>query len=92
MSASMTAILAHLAQRAIVNYCHTNACAMQFCRQQLKKKYSNSSYKTTGHTVLKLDMEHDLTPGSQKCKFGSSRVSKMAAFAKNYKNNKINFY
>ena len=40
---------------------------------------------------LKFLVEHDLTPGSQNCKIGSGRKSKMAAVTKNSKNNKINF-
>ena len=58
----------------------------------LKSKYSNIFfYKTTGPTVLKFHIEHDLTPGSQNCKIGSGQISKMAAVTKNSKNNKINF-
>ena len=59
----------------------------------LENKYSNIFlYKTTGPTVLKFHMEHGLTPGSQNCKIGSDRISKMAAVTKNSKNNKINFF
>ena len=37
----------------------------------LENKYSNIFFsKTTGPTVLKFHMEHDLTPGSQNCKIG----------------------
>ena len=57
----------------------------------LENKYSYVFYKTTGPTVLKFHMEHDLTPGSQNYKIGSGRISEMAAFTKNSKNNKINF-
>ena len=53
-----------------------------------ENKYSNSFYKTTGPRVLKFHMEHDQTPGSQNCKIGSGRISKMAAVTKNSKNNK----
>ena len=35
--------------------------------------------KTTGPTVLKFHMQHDLAPGSQNCKIGSGRISKMSA-------------
>ena len=49
-------------------------------------------YKTTGPTVLKFHMEHDLTPGSGNCKVESGRISKMATVTKNSKNNKINFF
>ena len=49
-------------------------------------------YKTTGPTVLKFHMEHDLTPGCQTCKFGSDQISKMATVTENSKNNKINFF
>ena len=85
--------LAHLAQRAKVTYCHSSASGVR-CPSTLENKYLNMfSYKTTGPTVLKLHMEHDLTPGSQKnCKIGSGRISKMATVTKNSKNNKINFF
>ena len=36
-------------------------------------------------------MKHDQTPGSQNCKIGSGRISKMVAVTKNSKNNMINF-
>ena len=49
-------------------------------------------YKTTGPTVLKFHMEHDLTPGSQNYKSESGRISKVAAVTKNSKHNKINFF
>ena len=71
-----------------MSYCHTNASSMS-CPSTLKSKYSNIFfYKTTGPTVLKFHMEHDLTPGSQNYKIGSGRihVSKMAAVTKNSKN------
>ena len=59
----------------------------------IENKYSNIFfYKTTKSTVLKFPMEHDLTPGSQNCKTGSGRISKMAAVTKNSENNKINFF
>ena len=86
--------LAHLARRAIVSYCHTNAFAVRRVVRHLstlENKYSNISYKTTKPTVLKFHMEHDQTPGSQNCKIGLGRISKMAAVTKNSKNNKINF-
>ena len=54
--------------------------------------FNNFFYKNTGSTVLKFYMEHDLTPGSQNCKIGSGRISKMAAVTKNSKKNKINFF
>ena len=61
--------------------------------QHLKNKYSNIFfYKTTGPTVLKFHMEHDLTPGPQNYKIGSGRITKMAAVTKNSKNKKINFF
>ena len=41
----------------------------------LENKYSKIFfYKTAGPTVLKFHMEHDLTPGSQNCKTGLSRI------------------
>ena len=59
----------------------------------LENKYSNMFFhKTTGPTVLKFHLEHDLTPGSQNYKIGSGRISKMTAVTKNRKNNKINFF
>ena len=66
--------LTHLAQRAIVSYCHTNASVV--CHPStLENKYSNIFlHKTTGPTVLKFHMEHNLTPGSQNCKIGSGRI------------------
>ena len=52
----------------------------------LENKYSNIfCYKTAGPTVLKFHVEHDLTPGSQNCKIGSARMSKMAAVIKDSK-------
>ena len=64
--------LAHLAQRAIVSYCHTNASGVRrdgMCPSTPKNKYSNIFFcKTTGPMVLKFHMEHDLTPGSQNWK------------------------
>ena len=84
-------LLAHLAQKAIVSYCHTSACVVH--RQPiLENKFSNVfSYKTTGPTVLKFHMEHDLTARSQNYKIGSGGISKMATVTKHSKNNKINF-
>ena len=59
----------------------------------LEDKYQNVFfYKTIAPTVLKFYMEHDLPPGSQNYKIGSSGISKMAAITKNSKNNKINFF
>ena len=59
----------------------------------LENKYLNIFfYKTTGPTVLKFHMEHDLTPGSQNYKSGSGRENKMAAVTKNSNNHKINFF
>ena len=82
-------ILAHLAIRAIMSNCLTNASVLRR-PSTLENKYSNNFfYKTTGPTVLKFHMEHDLTPGSQNYKIGSGRISKMAALTKNSKN-KIN--
>ena len=81
-----------MARRAIVSYCHTNACGM-WRLATLENKYSNIfSYKTTGPTVLKFHMEHDLTPGSQNYKIGSGRISNMAVVTKNSKNKLINFF
>ena len=74
-----------------MNYCHTNASIMRR-PSTLENEYSNIFYNTTGPTVLKFHMEHDLTPGSQNCKIGSGRISKMATVTKNSKNNKINFF
>ena len=77
---------AHLARRATVRYCHTNACVVRR-PSTLENKYSNILfYKTTGPTVLKFHMEHNPTPGSQNCKIGSGRMSKLAAVTKNSKN------
>ena len=40
-----------------------------------ENKYSNIFLcKTTGPTVFKFHIEHDLTPGSQNCKIGSDRI------------------
>ena len=59
----------------------------------LENKYSNIFfYKTIAPTVLKFYMEHDLPQGSQNCKIGSGRMSKMAAITINSKNNIINFF
>ena len=73
-----------------MSYCHTNACIVRR-PSTLESKYSNI-YKTTGPTVLKFHMEHDLTPGSQNCKIWSGGISKIAAVTKTSKNNKINFF
>ena len=74
---SLSPPLAHLARRAIVSYCHTNASGVRR-PSTLENKYSNIFvYKTTGPTVLKFHMEHDLTPGSQNCKIGSSPISNL---------------
>ena len=81
-------ILAHL---AIVSYCHTNGSSVRH-QSILENKNLNIFYKSTGPTILKFHMEHDLTPGSQNCKTGSGRISKMATITKNSKNNKINFF
>ena len=63
------------------------------CPSILKNKYSNIFfYKTTRPTVLKFHMEHNLTPGTQNCKIGLGRISKLAAASKNSKNNKLNFF
>ena len=63
--------LTHLARRAIVSYCHTNAFVMH-CPSTLENKYPSIFFnKITGPAVLKFHMEHDLTPGSQNCKIGS---------------------
>ena len=64
-----------------MSYCHTNACAVRR-PSTLENKYSNIFCKTTGPTVLKFHMEHDLTPGSQNYKIGSVRISKMATVTK----------
>ena len=75
-----------------MSYCHTNASGIHR-PPTLENKYSNIFfYKSTEPTVLKFHMEHDLAPGSQNCKIGSGRISKMAADTKNSKNNKINFF
>ena len=84
--------LVHLARRAIVSYCHSNASGVRRA-STLENKYSNIFfYKTTRPTALKFHMEHHLTPASQNCKIGSGRISKMAAVTKYSKNNKINFF
>ena len=84
--------LAHLARSAIVSCCHTNASVARRA-STLENKYSNIFfYKTTRPTVLKFYMAYGLTPGSQNCKIGSGRISKMAAVTKNSENNKINFF
>ena len=68
-----------------MSYCHTNVSGVRHA-STLENKYSNIFfYKTTGPTVLKFHMEHNLTPGSQNCKIGSGRISKMAAVTKNSK-------
>ena len=72
-------LLAHLARRAIVTFCHTNASGVRR-PSTLENKYSNIFYKTTGPTVLKFHMEHNLTPGSQKRKIESGRISKIASY------------
>ena len=58
----------------------------------LENKYSNIFDKTTAPTVLKFHVEHDLAPGSQNCKIGSGRMSKIAAPTTNSKNNKMIFF
>ena len=59
----------------------------------LENNYSNIFFnKTTGSTVYKFHMEHDLAPWSQNCKIGSGRISEMATVTKNSKNNKINLF
>ena len=69
-----------------MSYCHTNASGGVRRPPTFENKYSNIFvYKTTGPTVLKFNMEHDLTPGSQNCKIGLGRISKMAAVTKNNK-------
>ena len=92
-------LLAHLAQRAKVNYCHTNVSGVHcvvcvvWRLQQLKTIIQTSSfYEATGPTALKFHMEHDLTPGSQNCKIGSGQIYKLAAITENSKNNKINLF
>ena len=64
--------LAHLARRAIMSYCHTNVSACLVRRPlTLENKYSNIFfYKTTGPTVLKFHMKHDLTHGLRIVKLG----------------------
>ena len=47
--------------------CIRRACCV--VRQKLKTNCSNIFYKTTGPTVLKFHMDHDLIPGSQNVKF-----------------------
>ena len=75
-----------------MSYCHTNVSGLHH-PSTLENKTSNGFfYKTTGPTVLKFHMEHDLTPGSQNFKIGSGWISKMATVTKNSKNNKINFF
>ena len=54
----------------------------QCVRRVLCPSTTENNYKTTGSTVLKFHMEHNLTPGSQICKIGSGRISKMAAVTK----------
>ena len=74
-----------------MSYCHTNVSGER-CLSTLKKQiFKHLLLSTIGPTVLQFHMEHDLTPGSQNCKTGSGRISKMAAVTKNSKNNKINF-
>ena len=69
-----------------MSYCHTNISGVRRPSTLQNKKCSNSFfYKTTGPTVLKFHMEHDLTPGSQNYKIGAGRVSKMAAVTLNSK-------
>ena len=70
-----------------MSYCHTNAsgvrraaCGMRRA-STLKNKYS-TFYKTTGPTVIKFHMKHDLTPESQNYKIGSGRMFKMALLLK----------
>ena len=50
-----------------VTYYHTYVSVVR-CQSTLENKYSNIFYKTTGPTILKFHMEHDLTPGFQNCK------------------------
>ena len=83
--------LAHLARRAIVTYCYTNVSGAR-CAVRQHLKTNILFYKTTGPTVLEFHMEHVLTSGSQNCKIGSGRISKMAAVTKNSKNNQIDFF
>ena len=92
--------LAHLARRAIFSSPGPKGngellpyqCAWHESSVTLENKYSNIFYKTTVPTVLKFNMEHDLTPGSQNCKIRSGWISKMATVTKNSKNNKISFF
>ena len=75
-----------------MSFCHPNVFGVRR-PPTLENKYSNIfPYKTNGSTVLKFHIEHDLTPGSQNCKTGSGRISKMAAVTRNSKNIKINFF
>ena len=53
-----------------MSYCHTNASGVRR-PSTLENKYSNIFFnKTTGSTVLKFHVKHDLTPGSQIVKLG----------------------
>ena len=53
----------------------------------IENKYSNTIfYKNTRSTVLKFQMDHDLTSGSQDCKIGSGRISKIVVVTINSKN------
>ena len=73
-----------------MSYCYTSGPVWVMGRPSaLENKYSNIFfYKTTGPAVLKLHMEHDLTPGAQNRITGSGRISKIATGTLNSKNNK----
>ena len=48
--------------------------------------------KTTEAIVVKFHLKYDQTPGFQNYEFGLGQDSKMAAFTKNSKTIKINFF
>ena len=75
-------IFSSLGSKGHVTYCHTNVSVMH-CPSTLENKYSNIFYKTTGPSILKFHMEHDLTPGFQNGKIEQdcSSLTKFSLFS-----------
>ena len=70
----------------VTYFLFTNVSLLTF--QCLKSIYLSNNFKrliskTTGVSVLKFQMEHDLAAGSQHCKIRFGQDSKMAAVTKN---------
>ena len=70
-------------------FVYTSVILLQFkclkitCFNNFKQLFS----KTMAEIVVKFHMKLDHTPGSQNCKIGSGRISKLVAVIKNSKNN-----